>query len=698
MTAKLIAVVLLFTPLAGCASLPTAPAGTQSGGAATAPLPDLPRPGALLQQLHPGGHAASLAKFTEADVEQLGIMHDPALPYQHVADNGTALRFIPNLADPGAGVFDGLSFATYHFELHFYDRNPEVRLKWKVAPQSAGGYFVAAANWTKDRWDWKPGTDDGRISLGTMSPYISFSDDILVLVAKIGTEDAQLDSVRIGGLPPVASLSVAESIGAVPFTPKLDASGSTDPDGLELTYQFDFDGDGIFESIPGSDPTAEYNYSANGDYQPAVKVTNTIHASSVASIELHALSDWSRSFGAAGSEDFTDVTVDANGYIYAVGVYDVPQENVMLTKWTPAGDLVWAKEWDSGENDYGVSLDLNINGDLIIGGQTNKNGVRQALVQKYTTDGVKVWSTSFGDSSETTSLMEIGVTMDAIYCGGMTDVNSNTDLFAAKLDLDGNLLWSTYRDTGAIDVFDDMVLSYSNFGGDYGVALLAESQIGGNSNLWKVRIDDTGAYVSSHQLGTSAQPKNWGKFVFLNDFLEGAQYYVCGETKISGQYQFFMLKTNFDGNNVWGKRFPSLDIEPRFLGINSDGRLVAGCSGTPTGSGMTMFKETTGGVDLGLYTLTSPSNSVTFYGMRNFAGGILFAGQNPNSTTVPGHPSLGAPSSFYEGWNTLGTTGGSASFSSQDTPAGVMTDVTASGVLNTGGGGYDGVLTWRKGV
>jgi hypothetical protein len=697
MHTKSLLVALALVLLAGCASQSAVPApAVGDSAAASGMLPKLPQPAALLKQLHSHTRAVSSAKFTEADVEQQGFLYDATLPHQNTADNGTALRFIPNIANPGDGAFDGLAFATYHFELPQYDRNPEVRLKWKVAPQSSGDYFVALANWNRDRWDWKPGTDAGRISFGTMAPYKSFSDDIVVIVALIGTEDAQLDTVRMGGLPPVAALTVAQPTGAVPFAPVLDASASTDPDGLALTYQFDFDGDGTFESIPGGDPTPDYNYSSNGDYQPAVKVTNSIHASSIASVSVHALSDWSRSFGGAGQDQFQGVTYDQDRFIYAVGNFDTPQPNLLLTKWTPAGALVWAKEWDSGEEDYGVQISSDWDGNLVVAGQTNKNGVRQALVQKYTTDGVKVWSRRFGSSGKSTMLLSMQLDEEAIYCAGMATINSDSDLFVTKLNYDGDLLWSTYRDAGGTDVFDDMALAYSNFGGPAaGVSLLGESQINGDSNLWKVRIDGDGNYLSAYQLGTSAEPKYNGKLVFTNDFLEGAHYYVAGQTKVSGTTQFFVLGVDSDLNNIWGKRYPSLDLRPYYMGSDGSGNLVVGGG---YNQGISLFKLTPGGVDLKHSTLSNASAADHTYGMVPFTSGLLVTGSAPNSTIVQGQQALPSPSSFYEGFTFLGTAGGSAGYAAQDTSLDVVSDVSASGVLNSGGGVSDGLLTWRHGI
>jgi hypothetical protein len=54
---------------------------------------------------------------------------------------------------------------------------------------------------------------------------------------------------------------------------KLDASGSSDPDGHVVSYAWDLDGDGSIETDGGSSPTLKHAFAV-GVYHPSVRVTD----------------------------------------------------------------------------------------------------------------------------------------------------------------------------------------------------------------------------------------------------------------------------------------------------------------------------------------------------------------------------------------------------------------------------------------
>ncbi len=73
--------------------------------------------------------------------------------------------------------------------------------------------------------------------------------------------------------PPVADLVPTPETGDAPLDVVWDASGSTDPDGTIVQYDWDMDNDGTFEIIDGGD-SQNANYPAGGDYTVGVRVTD----------------------------------------------------------------------------------------------------------------------------------------------------------------------------------------------------------------------------------------------------------------------------------------------------------------------------------------------------------------------------------------------------------------------------------------
>lgn len=83
----------------------------------------------------------------------------------------------------------------------------------------------------------------------------------------------------IENVPPEADLTVASVSG---LTAALDASGSLDSDGTILTYEWDPDGDGLYD-LESTFAAIEYSYAENGTYMVRVRVTDDRGGSDIAS-------------------------------------------------------------------------------------------------------------------------------------------------------------------------------------------------------------------------------------------------------------------------------------------------------------------------------------------------------------------------------------------------------------------------------
>jgi hypothetical protein len=65
-------------------------------------------------------------------------------------------------------------------------------------------------------------------------------------------------------------------------TVAFDASGSSDPEGLQLRYAWDLDGNGSFETAGGTTPTITRAYTGSTTLTPRVRVSDPHGASAVA--------------------------------------------------------------------------------------------------------------------------------------------------------------------------------------------------------------------------------------------------------------------------------------------------------------------------------------------------------------------------------------------------------------------------------
>jgi sugar lactone lactonase YvrE len=85
---------------------------------------------------------------------------------------------------------------------------------------------------------------------------------------------------------PVAALSVSPARVAGGRQVSLDASGSRDPEGLQLRYAWDLDGNGSFETDGGTSPTITHAYSGTTTFTPRVRADDPHGATGVAGAPL----------------------------------------------------------------------------------------------------------------------------------------------------------------------------------------------------------------------------------------------------------------------------------------------------------------------------------------------------------------------------------------------------------------------------
>lgn len=91
-----------------------------------------------------------------------------------------------------------------------------------------------------------------------------------------GAQDVSFVVVQVNNRPPQVVAEAAPSNGPVPLLVNFVAT-ATDNEGIAL-YEWDFDGDGSFDTSSDSDNTASFTYSQQGIFQPQVRVTDTLGA------------------------------------------------------------------------------------------------------------------------------------------------------------------------------------------------------------------------------------------------------------------------------------------------------------------------------------------------------------------------------------------------------------------------------------
>jgi glucose/arabinose dehydrogenase len=110
-----------------------------------------------------------------------------------------------------------------------------------------------------------------------------------------------------GNRTPQVELSADRTSGPAPLTVSFDPAGTSDPDGGELTYAWDFDGDGTTDST--EEGPVSYTYEQPGQYSASLSVTDQSGLTGVRSVVITA----------GNTAPTVELTLPVNGGFFGYG-------------------------------------------------------------------------------------------------------------------------------------------------------------------------------------------------------------------------------------------------------------------------------------------------------------------------------------------------------------------------------------------
>ncbi|MEN8180021.1 MAG: SBBP repeat-containing protein, partial [Pseudomonadota bacterium] len=179
---------------------------------------------------------------------------------------------------------------------------------------------------------------------------------------------------------------------------------------------------------------------------------------------------WSDQIGSSDFDRYFGVSIDNSDDIYAIGsssgslgATNLGGNDIILTKYDSAGNLLWVNQLGTTGSDHGYSVSADSLGNVYICGETtgsfgasNTTFNSDAFVAKLDTDGNTLWIDQFSSSfqlGDGEDCRDIAVDLyDHVYVTGYTpgalvEGASGAEFYVRKYASDGNVEWTTQRDS-----------------------------------------------------------------------------------------------------------------------------------------------------------------------------------------------------------------------------------------------------------
>ena len=286
---------------------------------------------------------------------------------------------------------------------------------------------------------------------------------------------------------------------------------------------------------------------------------------------------WAKSFGGMNYDEATSVAVDASENIYITGRFSSPtltfgsttltnvgSSDIFVVKYDANGNVIWAKSAGGTSNDKAYSVAVDVSGNSYLTGF--------------------FWSTTLNFG--TTTLTNSG----------------RTDIFLAKYDMNGNVLWA--KSAGETNYDEAYSVAADASGNSYiagyfysktltfGSTLLTNADTTGNScDIFLAKYDNNGAVVWAKSAngkmideGNSVAVDASGDVYLTGGF--GSDTITFGSNiliKVGG-YDILLAKYDLNGNVIWVKSAGGTKWEnANSVSVNATGdAYIAGCFFSPT--------------------------------------------------------------------------------------------------------------------
>ncbi|MGB3948119.1 MAG: T9SS type A sorting domain-containing protein [Bacteroidia bacterium] len=392
---------------------------------------------------------------------------------------------------------------------------------------------------------------------------------------------------------------------------------------------------------------------------------------------------WAKQMGGAGSDRGLAMAIDNWGNVYSTGTFSgtadfdpgvgisnlisTGSNDIYISKQDSEGNLIWAKQIGGTDYDEGVSINIDGNNNIFIGGvfegttdfdsgvgtaNLTSSGESDIFILKLDTAGNFIWVKQFGGinidylaamiQDATGNLYASGHFSDSVdFDPGVNNLTLTSegadDIFIFKLNANGNLDWAKHIGGNGNDYGSTIALDASNnvyVSGSFQQTVDFDSSVG-ISDLTSASSDDV-FLLKLDALGNYSWVKGFGGIgegytiacdmynnVYLGSYFSGSADFdpsintTLNLSSFGGSVDIVVSKLDALGNLIWAKQIGGTGSEyAPCIVVNSAGNVYI--SGT--------FSETADiDPNTGTSNLISTGSQDIFIAELNSSGNLLWA-------------------------------------------------------------------------
>ena len=267
---------------------------------------------------------------------------------------------------------------------------------------------------------------------------------------------------------------------------------------------------------------------------------------------------WTKTFGGTNIDighcvqQTSDSGYIITGYTRSYGT--ISGRNVWLVKTDKNGNQQWNNTFGGNSDDEGYSVQQTNDGGYIISGYTESfgAGLNDVFLVKTDASGNQVWTKTFGGAQDDEGYSVLQTNDGGFLIGGVTSSYGagSRDMWMIKTDPAGNLIWQ--KTHGGLSSDGAWYVDKTSDGGYILTGWTLSYGPGFIGNAWLVKTDSLGN-------------QQWNKFFGGDDVDRGyavqqttdGGYILTGYTDSfgAGLYDMLLIKTDPSGNAEWTKTF-----------------------------------------------------------------------------------------------------------------------------------------------